>query len=686
GRPTVHRVLTALTLPLLPVAVGVAAAHRRLRRDLAERLGLVVAPAQPGSTWIHAASVGEMAVVEGILADLPRPVLVTTDTDTGRDAAMRLAVRHRGVHSSICPIDHALTIAPLWAEARPRLVGFVEGTFWPGLAWRARRAGVPVWRIAAQASARTRRVPRALLRALWAPTDRVWARDAEQAAFFGRVHADVRVLGDPKRWGDPPAGGLRYGRPTVVGVSTRPGDEVRLLDAVDQLERRPLVVLAPRHLERVEEVSRELVRRGLRVERRRGLDQVADTTDVVLVDTLGDLAADLADASVAVIGGTFDSAIGGHSPWAAAKARVAVLAGPHGASQGRAFDEVGAHRVTEATLASTLSRLLASRTRSRLPVTRAPAAWRAALEALGAPAPESVPRPWALPLAPGWSLVAAATRASRRRHRAPVPVIGVGSANARGPGRTSLVRALVRELHASGHTVGVALRGYRRSDDGAPGLSGDPVEVGRIGDEGAVHARAGALVAADPDRARAVDTLVAHGVTVIVVDDGMLRGDLAFDLSIAVVDARFPTARGPLPAGERRPGRLAATWRVATHAGAGFPLPPGMLRLERRPGPWMRGDALSGPPSGPVVAVAGIARPADFFDSLDIPVALRIPLRDHAAIDRGSIERRAAGRPVVMTGKDAARLSSEARSRIWWRDLDVGLPEPILAGLPPGPR
>ncbi|MEO0604993.1 MAG: glycosyltransferase N-terminal domain-containing protein, partial [Myxococcota bacterium] len=325
-----HAILSGLSLPLLPVAVGVAATNRRMRRDLAERMGIVVAPAQPGSVWIHAASVGEVAAVEGILPDLPRPVLVTTDTDTGRDAAMRLAVRHRGVHASACPIDHALTIAPLWAEARPRLVGFVEGTFWPGLAWRARRAGIPVWRIAARASARTRRMPRAWLRALWAPTDRVWARDAEQAAFFATLHPNVEVLGDPKRWGDPPDGGLRYPRPTVVGVSTRPGDEARLLDAVAQLKPRPLVVLALRHLERVEEVFRELVRRGLRVERRRGLKCVAAPTDVVLVDTLGDLAADLVDASVAVIGGTFDATIGGHSPWAAAKARVPVVAGPHG--------------------------------------------------------------------------------------------------------------------------------------------------------------------------------------------------------------------------------------------------------------------------------------------------------------------------------------------------------------------
>ncbi|MEO0604880.1 MAG: tetraacyldisaccharide 4'-kinase, partial [Myxococcota bacterium] len=334
------------------------------------------------------------------------------------------------------------------------------------------------------------------------------------------------------------------------------------------------------------------------------------------------------------------------------------------------------------------SQLLASPTPASMADVESPKAWRTALADLGGPAPESAPRPWARPLALGWSLVAAALRRSRRRRRVPVPVpvIGVGSANARGPGRTSLVRALVRELRDRGHTVGVALRGYRRAHDGAPGLSGDPLDVDRIGDEGAVHARAGGLVAADPDRARAVDALVKHGVTAIVVDDGMLRGDVVFDLSLVVVDARFPGARGPLPAGERRPGHLAATWQLATHTGPGFPPPPGTLPIDRTPGPWMQGDVPSAPPPGPVVAVAGIARPADFFDSLEIPVAQRIALRDHAPIDLGWIERRAEGRALVMTGKDAARLSPTDRARVWWRELDVGLPEPILAELPLGPR
>jgi len=252
------------------------------------------------------------------------------------------------------------------------------------------------------------------------------------------------------------------------------------------------------------------------------------------------------------------------------------------------------------------------------------------------------------------------------------------------------VRSLVRILAERGHRVGVALRGYRRSEGGGTFVSGDPRDVGRLGDEGAVHARAGALVAAGPDRVRGVRALIQRGVTVILLDDGVFRGGLALDLCLLVVDARFPTARGPLPVGERRPGEEPhRTVLVATHTGPRWPAPAGAFAVVRRPGPWMRGEHPASAPPGPVVAFAGIGRPADFFDSLDVEVAERLPLPDHAPIDARQLEelqQRAAGRPLVTTGKDAARLSPVARAAVWWRDVDVALPDVLLRLLPDAGR
>ncbi|MEN0065077.1 MAG: tetraacyldisaccharide 4'-kinase [Myxococcota bacterium] len=676
-----------LTLPALPAAMALAAIHPRLRADLAERLGVAVAPVQPGSIWIHGASVGEMRVVEGLLSSLPRPVLITTDTDTGRRTAARLALRFSGVYASACPLDHLLALAPLWAEARPRLLCFVEGTFWPGLARRAAKAGIPVWRVSAKASARTRAVPHGLLQRLWAPTTTVWARDADAAAFFRTLHDDVRLLGNPKAWVPPPPGGLRLPRPTVVGASTRDGDEGRIVDAVAALESRPLVYLAVRHLHRVDQVETDLRSRGLRVVRRSACTPEAlKAAEVILGDRHGMLAADLAFATVAIIGGTFDPRIGGHSPFEAAAAGIPVIAGPHTHAQGEAFDSVGAHRVTEQSLPATLQTLLRANSSPVRESAGPPAAWRQALSTLGPPAPEASPRPWAWPLVP---LVALGGRLRRRgAHRnSDVPTIVVGSANARSPGRTSLVRALVQELRNRGHRVGVVLRGYRRPSRGLV-VSDDPSNHAGLGDEGVIHARAGALVAAGADRARGVAALIARGASVILSDDGLFRADLVPSLRVEVVDARFPGARGPLPVGERRSGRHptdAPTIRIATHVSSHFPAPGGTVPLKRIPGPW-----VPAPPKGPLVAFAGIGRPVDFFDSLsDMKVVDAVALPDHAPIHEARwrmLLERAKGCTLVTTGKDAARLSKERLRQVVWRDLDVVVPDELRRRLPEAPR
>ncbi|MEQ1572511.1 MAG: tetraacyldisaccharide 4'-kinase, partial [Myxococcota bacterium] len=455
------RLLGALTAPLLPAWALAILLHPRWRRDRAERLGWRTPLAQPGSVWVHASSVGEVGAAWALIEQLPDPIVFTADTDTGAARARALAAARPGVAAGCKPVDHPLTLAPLWAEARPRLVVFVEGTFWPSLAWRARREGVPVVRVSAKLGRRTARFG-PLLAPWWAPVDAVWARDAAAAEALARVHrCPVLVGGDLKAAASAPAPLLSWPRPFAVGASTRDGDELRLLSALDRVAPELGCVLAPREPSRFDAVARALD--GRRWARRTALagGVVPPGVDVVLLDTLGELPGALVGASVAFVGGTFDPAIGGHSPWEAAVAGVPVVAGPHGSSQGDAFDRVGATRGPD--LAVSLARALAGPAPA-LPVRPSlgveVAAWR------GAPAPERCPRPLARPLACLFGAFASARnqlydRGWLRVEAVGVPVISVGSTNARSPGRTSTVRAVALALAARGHRVGIANRGYR---------------------------------------------------------------------------------------------------------------------------------------------------------------------------------------------------------------------------------
>lgn len=658
------RVVDPLLVPLLPPWALATALHPRWRVGWRARWGLDVPPVAPGAIWIHAASVGEIGAAMAVVAHLPDPVLVTADTDTGVAHARRLAAGRPGVAVGPKPVDHPLTLAPLWAEARPRIVVFVEGTSWPALAALARGAGVPVVRISGTMGVRTRRLAPG-----WPQADAVLARDAEHAA---RFRGPVTVGGDPKADRPVPPPILRWSRPFAVAASLRAGDTERVLAA---LPPGLGLLLAPRHPERFEPRLLD----GRRWVRRTALGaEVPPDIDIVLLDTVGELAGGFAGAVWAFVGGTFDPALGGHSPLEAAAAGVPVVAGPEIGSHREAF--LAANASIDADLATAIR---AARPPPPLVAGAAERSARWTLAHAGPPAPEASPRPWARPLS-----VAVALGAGLRNFgydsglrsivAIGIPVVSVGSTNARSPGRTSTVRALVAALAARGHVVGVALRGYRRTGGGrGVHLSSD---VRWIGDEGAVLVAAGARVAAGPDRVEGARRLRDAGATVVLLDDGLAARGLHRDLDIAVIDARFPGARGLLPAGERRettfvPDRVDL---VLVHHGDGrfgFPGEP----ATRRPGPWSR------IPEGPVAAVSGIGRPADFLASLDVPVARFLALPDHAPFDPATTERIlrwADGLPIVCTGKDAVRMPERLRRRAFWRDVEVGLPEALLARLP----
>jgi 3-deoxy-D-manno-octulosonic-acid transferase len=672
------------TLALFPWA-AVCAAAPRLRSDWLGRFGFQVPPIAPGAVWVHAASVGEIRAASALVAQLEGPVLLTADTDTGVDAARRVAMAlGPRVQAAVRPADHRWTLAPLLSEARPRAVIFVEGTWWPGLARQARRLDVPVLRVSAKAGPNTRRVPRSVYRRLAKDTTAVFARDEAEAAWF-RQQLDVPVLvtGDLKAAAVPVARNpLQWSRPFMVGASLR-GDDAAVLIAAHP---GPWL-LAPRYPESFDPSvldGRHWVRRSELAGR------VPPDADVVLLDTMGELAGCLVGASVAFVGGTFDASIGGHSPWEAHHARVPVICGPHIWSQGNGFRDVAATVIDDP---SELALVL--RRPHRPPDQRRKDVGKTTADAVGSwlrsdASPPVSPRPWLAPVAPavrgGVDAWHAAWDAGLRTPTVlDVPVVSVGSTNPRGSGKTPVASHIAGLLASRGHKVGIAVRGYRRRGSGLV-CSWDDASSFGLGDEGALHARK-YLVAACPDRVLASKALVSAGATVIVLDDGLQHRHLARDIDLLVLDAADTSARGMMPVGDRRevcerPARVTAV--IALDGAL-----PNALGARRVPGPWHMGDQKCTLPDGPLFALAGIARPARFFASLPARVAETRALRDHQPIDLSMARELLAwsrGRPILCTAKDRVRMPGILRDRVYWRDLRVIFDEPVplswLPGLP----
>ena len=125
--------------------------------------------------------------------------------------------------------------------------------------------------------------------------------------------------------------GLRHmaaGRPILVAGSTMAGEEARVLEAFEAIGggRRALLILAPRHPERWGDVEHRLAEHGLATALRSRTGG-AERPDVLLLDTLGELASVYAVAAGAFIGGTLVPT-GGHNPLEPARFGVPVAVGP----------------------------------------------------------------------------------------------------------------------------------------------------------------------------------------------------------------------------------------------------------------------------------------------------------------------------------------------------------------------
>ncbi len=351
ARPALWLYRTAVHLAL-PVAAPLLwlrdRATGKSRPPLPARLGRGLPAVAPGGLWVQAVSVGEVEIARRVLAELERRapelgVLLTATTATGLALARRTVGDRHPVHP--CPLDLPGPVGRFLDAVRPSAVVLVETELWPELLHQAGRRGIPVavanGRLSDRSYRRYRRV-RALLAPLLEPVTAVLARSAADAARFaglGIPAARIRVTGNVKYDLEPDPAPLPWagrlvawtaGRPVMVAGSTMEGEEETVLAALERLDAdtRPFLVLAPRHPERFEAVARLLRGRRVALARRTDLGAAPERPDVLLLDTIGELARAYRLAAVAFVGGSLVPT-GGHNPLEAAAWGVPVLTGPH---------------------------------------------------------------------------------------------------------------------------------------------------------------------------------------------------------------------------------------------------------------------------------------------------------------------------------------------------------------------
>jgi 3-deoxy-D-manno-octulosonic-acid transferase len=373
--------LSLLFLALLPYFLYQAARHGKYAGSFRERLGFLPSSLRNDgrkTIWVHAVSVGELIaarpLISGLKRDMPdHRIVISTTTLTGQ----RLA---RAYHSGdvegvfYFPFDWSLVVRRTLHHVQPDTVVLIETELWPNFLRQCRLSGVPTvvasGRLSQRSFARYGIVSGFISRVMGDVSMLVMQSeaDAERARLLGANPGQLLVCGNIKYdvvvgAAESPGAELDIGRRLalsdhahlIVAGSTAEGEEEIVLEALRIVRRAggledTRLVIAPRRPERFDEVADLIARSGFKLGRRSRLpppddDRRGITTrplplseekqahpppaaEVILLDSIGELAEVYRHATVVFVGGSLVPR-GGHNIIEPAAYAKPIVVGPN---------------------------------------------------------------------------------------------------------------------------------------------------------------------------------------------------------------------------------------------------------------------------------------------------------------------------------------------------------------------
>ncbi len=320
---------------------------RKYLPSIRERLGFVDFEGVVPTVWVHAVSVGEVKAVDSLLGGLRRQfpqkkIVISTTTATGRTLALERSDLDRVIYF---PLDFPSAVRRCLDRIQPDLIVVAETEIWPNFMRECDRRKIPVfmvngrisdqsykqYRLARRWLGRVLRQYRVLgmqsemdadrIRSIGAPKDKV--------VVFGNLKYDLR--GSVRELESMFKATLSQSQPLIVAASTAGEEEPLVLEAYRRLREtqpRLKLLIAPRLPERFGEVERMLQSNGSTYVRRSTLTAETKPTDILLLDTIGELTSVFEYATLVFMGGTLVQR-GGHNVLEPALFSKPVVFGPH---------------------------------------------------------------------------------------------------------------------------------------------------------------------------------------------------------------------------------------------------------------------------------------------------------------------------------------------------------------------
>lgn len=340
-----YRLVIFLLWPVFFIYTLKIALRDKSRRYFYQRMGFAYSGSRAAKTektiWIHCASVGEvntyMPLHRKLLELFPtKEFIITTNTTTGASTVVRHAAA-RTTHYYL-PIESSFSIKRFLKTARPERCLIMETEIWPLLYQQCARQHIPITLINARLSHRTLQANRwikGIYKTSLKKADKILCKSAEEVEHFKQLGAtDNKLLN---------VGNLKFAPATdaanihaidlnsrnyVVAASTHNDEEKQLAQLWSEINTDTLLVIAPRHPNRSEQIQKQLAELSVPFAVRSKQQAINDDTQIYLADTLGELGAFMQGAEFVFIGGSLIPH-GGQNILEPARLGKTTVCGPH---------------------------------------------------------------------------------------------------------------------------------------------------------------------------------------------------------------------------------------------------------------------------------------------------------------------------------------------------------------------
>lgn len=340
-------VLPAVLLRLRIRGTKLPAYRKRWR----ERFGIFKAPTfNKPVVWLHTVSVGEFITAKPIINHILErgdiDIVVTTTTPTASEQVMK---SYQGkVFHVYSPWDLQLFVTFFLRKIKPKLTVILETELWPNTVASCYRRDIPVLivnaRLSEKSAAGYKKIAWLFLPmirqithvAVQNPKDaqrfQALGLSEDKTTITGSIKFDVKITGEMTARAKQLKNKFSFDgkRKILLAASTHKGEDKIILDAFVKIrEQHPdaLLLLAPRHPDRFNNVYELCRSRKFRLARRSNDAAPTAEDDILLCDTMGELFFLYGAADIAIVCGSFVEN-GGHNYIEAAAWGIPVISGP----------------------------------------------------------------------------------------------------------------------------------------------------------------------------------------------------------------------------------------------------------------------------------------------------------------------------------------------------------------------